>query len=85
LTISDTGYGIPKGEQEKLFTKMFRASNAKTKVMGGTGLGLYIIKLILELNGGEIWFTSEENKGSTFNVTLPFVPKSLEGAIKIGA
>ena len=73
LSISDTGYGIPKSEQEKIFSKMYRATNAKAKVMGGTGLGLYIIKLILELNGGEIWFTSEENKGSTFNVALPFV------------
>jgi PAS domain S-box-containing protein len=73
LSISDTGYGIPKSEQEKIFSKMYRATNAKSKVMGGTGLGLYIIKLILELNGGEIWFTSEENKGSTFNVALPFV------------
>ncbi len=73
LSIADTGYGIPKSEQEKIFTKMFRATNAKAKVMGGTGLGLFIIKLILELNGGEIWFTSEENKGTTFNIALPFV------------
>jgi len=77
LSISDTGFGIPKEEQEKILSKMFRASNVKTKVMGGTGLGLYIVKLILELNGGEIWFTSEENKGSTFYVALPFVPKSI--------
>ncbi|HWY80147.1 MAG TPA: PAS domain-containing sensor histidine kinase [Candidatus Sulfotelmatobacter sp.] len=84
LIITDTGYGIPQVEQEKVFTKMFRASNAKTKVMGGTGLGLYIITLILKLNGGKIWFTSEENKGTTFTVSLPFVPKSLEGAITIG-
>jgi len=76
ISITDTGYGIPKDEQEKVFTKMFRASNAKTKVMGGTGLGLYIVKLILQLNGGEVWFTSAENKGSTFNVALPFVPNA---------
>src|SRR5260221_1591271 len=58
IAIADTGYGIPKDEKEKIFTKMYRATNAKTKVMGGTGLGLYIIKLILQLNEGEIWFTS---------------------------
>lgn len=76
LSLADTGYGIPKDEQEKIFSKMFRAANAKAKVMGGTGLGLYIIKLILQLNGGEIWFTSEENKGTTFYVALPFVSKN---------
>lgn len=76
FSISDTGYGIPKEEQEKIFSKMFRATNAKSKVMGGTGLGLYIIKLILQLNGGEIWFTSEENKGTTFFIALPFVSKN---------
>ncbi len=83
LTVSDTGYGIPKAEQEKIFTKMFRATNAKVKVMGGTGLGLYIVKLILKLSGGEIWFTSEENKGSTFSITLPFEPENMDSAIKI--
>lgn len=83
ISITDTGYGIPKEEQEKIFTKMFRATNAKAKVMGGTGLGLYIIKLILQLNGGEIWFTSEENKGSTFTVALPFMPKSMDIAVKL--
>jgi len=76
IAIADTGYGIPKDEQEKIFSKMYRATNAKTKVMGGTGLGLYIIKLILQLNGGEIWFTSEENKGTTFNISIPFAPKT---------
>jgi PAS domain S-box-containing protein len=75
ISVADTGYGIPKEEQEKIFSKMYRATNAKVKVMGGTGLGLYIVKLILQLNGGEIWFTSEENKGTTFNVAIPFVPK----------
>lgn len=76
LSVEDTGYGIPKEEQDKVFTKMYRASNAKAKVMGGTGLGLYIVKLILQLNGGEIWFNSEENKGTTFNIAIPFAPKS---------
>lgn len=78
LTVTDTGYGIPKDQQDKMFTKLFRASNVKTKVMAGSGLGLYIVKLILELNGGEIWFTSEENKGSTFSISLPFVPKTMQ-------
>ena len=83
VAISDSGYGIPKAEQEKVFSKMFRATNAKVKVMGGTGLGLYIVKLIIKLNGGEIWFTSEENKGSTFSLAIPFKPTNTETAIKI--
>jgi PAS domain S-box-containing protein len=81
LSIADTGYGIPKEEQEKVFSKMFRATNAKEKVMGGTGLGLYIVKLILQLFGGEVWFTSEENKGTTFFVSLPFAVKPKEDAL----
>jgi two-component system sensor histidine kinase VicK len=85
ISIADTGYGIPKVEQEKVFSKMFRATNAKQKVMGGTGLGLYIVKLILKMNGGEIWFTTEENKGSTFFIALPFVPKPQKNAVIIGA
>jgi len=83
VTIADTGYGIPISEQEKVFSKMFRATNAKANVMGGTGLGLYIVKLILKLNGGEIGFVSEENKGTTFSVSLPFVPTNLSNAIKL--
>ncbi|HSW97071.1 MAG TPA: PAS domain-containing sensor histidine kinase [Candidatus Saccharimonadales bacterium] len=83
ISISDTGYGIPKNEQEKVFSKMFRATNAKANVMGGTGLGLYIVKLIVKLNGGEIRFSSEENKGSTFTIELPFVPTNLSSAIKL--
>src|SRR5258708_479478 len=83
MVINDTGYGIPHEEQDKIFSKMYRATNAKANVMGGTGLGLYIVKLILKLTGGEIWFTSEENKGSTFTVALPFVPKNMDSAIKI--
>ncbi len=78
LTVTDTGYGIPKDQQDQIFTKIFRATNVKTKVIAGSGLGLYIVKLILELNGGEIWFTSEENKGSSFMVALPFVPKTIQ-------
>ena len=83
ISISDTGYGIPKAEQEKVFSKMFRATNAKANVMGGTGLGLYIVKLIIKLNGGEVSFTSEENKGSTFTIALPFVPTNVASAIKL--
>lgn len=69
--ISDTGYGIPENQQQKIFTKLFRADNGKQKDTDGLGLGLYIAKSILEQIGGKIWFESEENKGSTFFVLLP--------------
>lgn len=82
ISITDTGYGIPKDQQDKIFTKLFRAPNAKAKVMNGTGLDLYIVKLILELNGGDISFVSEENKGTAFTITLPFVPKPVQQEAK---
>jgi len=71
LKVSDTGYGIPKHQQDKIFSKFFRADNIRGKDTEGTGLGLYIVKSIIEHSGGDVWFESEENKGSTFFVTLP--------------
>jgi len=71
IKISDTGYGIPKNQQDKIFTKLFRADNAREKSTEGTGLGLYIVKSVVDNSGGKIWFESEENKGTTFYVTFP--------------
>jgi PAS domain S-box-containing protein len=71
LRVSDTGYGIPKIQQDKIFTKLFRADNVREKDTDGTGLGLYIVKSVIEHSGGGIRFESEENKGTTFYVTLP--------------
>ena len=69
--ISDTGYGIPKSQQDKIFTKLFRADNVRGKDTEGTGLGLYIVKAIIDNSGGKVWFESKEDKGTTFYVTLP--------------
>ncbi|HZE87886.1 MAG TPA: ATP-binding protein [Methylomirabilota bacterium] len=69
--ISDTGYGIPKEQQGKVFSKLFRADNVKVKDTDGTGLGLYIVKSLVEETGGKIWFESDEGKGSTFFVLFP--------------
>ncbi|MBI4087033.1 PAS domain S-box protein [Candidatus Kaiserbacteria bacterium] len=71
VVFSDTGYGIPKKDHDKIFTKMFRADNIKTKGAEGTGLGLYIVKSVLAALGGTIRFESEENAGTTFSVRLP--------------
>lgn len=71
IKVSDTGFGIPKNQQSKIFTKFFRADNAKEKDPDGTGLGLYITKSIIEKSGGKIWFESEEEKGTTFYVKIP--------------
>lgn len=80
ITVSDTGYGIPKNEQVKIFSKLFRAENVKNKVEG-TGLGLYITKSIVDRIDGKIWFKSKENKGTTFYVSIPMVrPAGFEPA-----
>ena len=71
IEVSDTGYGIPKEQQDRIFGKLFRADNVREKDTNGTGLGLYILKSIVENSKGKVWFTSEENKGTIFSVTLP--------------
>lgn len=71
ISVSDTGYGIPKAQQDKIFTKLFRADNVQKLDVDGTGLGLYIVRSVVEQSGGSITFTSEEGKGTTFSVLLP--------------
>ena len=84
ISVADTGYGIPSKVQSKIFTKMFRADNARVKDPEGTGLGLYIIKSTIEKTGGKIWFESVENKGSIFYVTIPLAGmKKKEGTKRL--
>ncbi len=71
VSVKDTGLGIPEDQKEKIFTKLFRARNVRNMAQEGTGLGLYVAQSIIQHSGGKIWFESEENKGSTFFVTLP--------------
>ena len=71
FSVKDTGIGIPKKEQPRVFTKFFRSSSAMKMDTEGTGLGLFITKNIVEAHGGKIWFESEEGKGTTFYFTLP--------------
>jgi PAS domain S-box-containing protein len=71
ITVADTGIGIPQGEQKRVFERLFRARNAVAIDTDGSGLGLYIAKMILEIMGGSITFKSKENEGTTFTITLP--------------
>jgi PAS domain S-box-containing protein len=71
IKVSDTGCGIPANQHSKIFTKLFRADNVIPMDTEGTGLGLYIVKSILDHSGATIGFVSEEHKGTTFTIELP--------------
>ena len=72
VTVEDTGIGIPRRQQERLFTKFFRAENAVRMVPDGSGLGLFIVRNIVERHGGTVGIASEENVGTRMSFTLPF-------------
>jgi len=76
--VSDTGVGMTSDERDKLFTKFFRAQNPATQDVSGTGLGLNIVKSLVDKQGGRIWVTSEPAKGSTFTFTIP-----IDGALAL--
>src|SRR5262249_18430384 len=73
--VADSGSGIPLAEQDKIFSKMYRAGNAKQIDPGGNGLGLYLLKKIAERLNGKIWFKSpinkEPNPGTAFCIKIP--------------
>lgn len=75
VKVKDNGIGIPKDEIKKLFDKFARASNATAMYTDGSGLGLFIVKEIIEGHRGKVWVESVENKGSTFYASLPIVEK----------
>ncbi len=86
--VTDSGYGIPKAVQGQVFTKFFRAANVKEKDQDGTGLGLYIVKSLVTLLKGAIWFespgstlsgekTGSKRKGTTFYVAIPVGSRKL--------
>lgn len=71
ITVSDQGVGIKESDQDRLFEKFFRIENSLSTLVGGTGLGLYWAKKIVDLHGGTIKVTSSEGKGTTFTITAP--------------
>ncbi len=71
IQVTDNGIGIPREQQDKVFNKLFRADNVRESDTQGTGLGLYIIKSILDNTGGSISFESVEEKGTSFSVFIP--------------
>ncbi|HWT55739.1 MAG TPA: HAMP domain-containing sensor histidine kinase [Candidatus Microsaccharimonas sp.] len=71
LDVTDTGIGIPFGAQAELFKRFYRADNAKHVLGEGSGLGLYLIKRIVDTCGGRVWYESTEGKGTTFHVIIP--------------
>lgn len=84
-TVKDTGYGIPTDQQDKIFTKLFRADNVQQLDTNGSGLGLYISQSIIGQADGEIWFDSELGKGSTFYIKVPYAGmKERDGSKGLG-
>lgn len=71
VEVKDEGWGIPKYSQDQVFSKFFRAENIVRRETTGTGLGLYLVKGLVDAIGGDIWFTSEEEAGTSFYFTIP--------------
>ncbi len=73
FSVKDNGYGIPAEHQEGLFQAFYRVKTKETRGINGTGLGLHLVKSIIERHGGQMYFQSQYGKGSTFGFELPLV------------
>ena len=73
--VHDNGIGIPENERSRIFSKFFRAENARSQVPDGSGLGLALVKELVESWGGKIWFDTAEGQGATFFFTIPLTTR----------
>lgn len=71
VSVADTGIGISAEDRDRMFTKFFRTESAKKQDPNGNGLGLYMAKIMSDIIGGTLWFTSEQGRGATFHLLLP--------------
>jgi len=82
ISVSDQGIGLSEDEVENLFTRFYRAKNATTSAVAGTGLGLYLTKYFIEAHQGRVVVESAPGAGSTFRIILPLDPEAHEGSSK---
>jgi len=78
FAVRDSGYGISPERQRRLFERFYRAREPGTDHIAGTGLGLSLVKTVIDRHGGEVWFTSSPGEGSTFGYWIPTVPEGME-------
>jgi signal transduction histidine kinase len=80
VSMRDAGGGIAPEDRARVFTRIYRADNPLIRGLGDSGVGLSIAKVLVEAQGGRIWFDSVMGRGSTFNVLLPLLPHGGNGA-----
>lgn len=81
LAVSDQGQGIANGEEDRLFQRFYRSTSVRRNGTQGAGLGLYITRSLVELHGGEVWYESVTDAGSTFYVTIPVAAPPLHASL----